>query len=291
MSIARRWLVAGALALAAGTSGCASGVQAPPAESLTSTRTPGRFVWHDLVTTDLAAAKKFYGGLLGWTFEDVDGTKGRYVFIRHDGRVIGGMAEVKSGINTSQWLSHISTANVDGVAKAALANGGRVAIKPFDIGKGRARLAVLVDPEGAPFGAVTLTPGDPAAREAAENEWLWHELWTADKPKATQFYAGLFGYQPGTRSFPAGNYEVLAYGSELRAGLQQLPNANVRPNWLPYVRVQSAKALAARATELGGTVLVPPQEKLRNGTVALVQDPTGAAVALQEWPVKSVGGR
>jgi predicted enzyme related to lactoylglutathione lyase len=284
-----RWLAAGALALAATLGGCASGVQAPPAEALTSTRTPGRFVWHDLVTQDLAASKKFYGGLLGWTFDEVPGSKGRYVVIRQGGAAIGGIAEVKRGLNVSQWVSHISTDDVDRAVAAATAAGGGIAVKPFDVGQ-RARVAVLTDPQGAPFGVVRLNPGDPSASETpAVNTWLWHELWTSDTPKASSFYAGLFGYQPGSVPSAVGSAQVFKYGDKLRGGVQQLPNASIKPNWLPYVRVESAKALAARATELGGKVLIAPSAELRSGSVTLVQDPTGAAVALQEWPIK--GGK
>ena len=31
---------------------------------------PGKFVWHDLLTDDISAAKEFYSGLFGWTFEE-----------------------------------------------------------------------------------------------------------------------------------------------------------------------------------------------------------------------------
>jgi predicted enzyme related to lactoylglutathione lyase len=282
-----RWLAAGALAVILG--GCAGGVQAPPAETLTSTRTPGRFVWHDLVTRDLAAAKRFYGGMFGWTFEDAPGGKGKYVFIRQNGKAIGGIAEVKQATNVSQWISHVSTEDVDGTAAKAAAAGGRVVVKPFAVGE-RARVAVLVDPQGAPFGVVRLNPGDPVVTETpAVNTWLWHELWTGDKAKASAFYAGVLGYQAGSVSGPFGTAEVLKAGDKLRGGVQQLPNANVKPNWLPYVRVDDAKALAARATELGGKVLVAPSPDLRSGSVALMVDPTGAALALQEWSAK--GGK
>jgi predicted enzyme related to lactoylglutathione lyase len=183
----------------------------------------------------------------------------------------------------------VSTEDVDRVAAAATAAGGRVAVKPFNVGE-RARVAVLVDPQGAPFGVVRLDPGDPASVETPElNTWLWNELWTSDKSKATAFYSGLLGYRPDRVTTPAGATEVFKVGDRLRAGVQQLPSASVKPNWLPYVRVESAKALAARATELGGKVLIAPSPEARGGSVTLVQDPTGAALALQEWPIK--GGK
>ena len=62
-----------------------------------------------------------------------------------------------------------------------------------------------------------------------------------------------------------------------------LPDESIRPHWLPYVRVADAAALAAEVERLGGRVLLDPDEGARRGTVAIVLDPTGAPLALQEW--------
>jgi hypothetical protein len=81
-------------------------------------------------------------------------------------------------------------------------------------------------------------------------------------------------------------YFVLRHGSP-RAGLFQIPStaANVRPNWLPYVLVDDPSALAAKATGLGGRVLLQPSADRRKGTLAIVADPTGGVVALQKFPI------
>ena len=72
-----------------------------------------------------------------------------------------------------------------------------------------------------------------------------------------------------------------------RAGLLQLPPQfeGVQPHWLPYVRVEDPAALAAKALSLGGKVVIEPRADIRNGTLAIVVDPTGAALALQKWPL------
>jgi predicted enzyme related to lactoylglutathione lyase len=43
--------------------------------------------------------------------------------------------------------------------------------------------------------------------------------------------------------------------------------------------------MSARVTALGGRVILPAIPEIRNGTVAIVADPTGGAVALQKWPL------
>ena len=62
-----------------------------------------------------------------------------------------------------------------------------------------------------------------------------------------------------------------------------LAREDVRAHWLPYVRVADPKPLADRVDDLGGFVLLPPLDEIRQGTVAIVIDPSGAAVALQQW--------
>jgi hypothetical protein len=66
--------------------------------------------------------------------------------------------------------------------------------------------------------------------------------------------------------------------------VNQLPWEEVQSNWLPYVKVDDPAATAARVEALGGRVLFAPSPEARNGSVALVMDPTGAAFAIQKWP-------
>ena len=70
-----------------------------------------------------------------------------------------------------------------------------------------------------------------------------------------------------------------------RAGIIHLPWQEVTPNWLPYVNVEDPAAMAKRVEELGGQVLIPPRPDIRNGSVGIVTDPSGAAFAIQKWPV------
>ena len=67
--------------------------------------------------------------------------------------------------------------------------------------------------------------------------------------------------------------------------LLELPFEDVLPNWLPYVLVDDPSAVAARVDELGGRVLLGPHEELRGGSVAIITDPSGAALTIQKWPL------
>jgi predicted enzyme related to lactoylglutathione lyase len=57
----------------------------------------------------------------------------------------------------------------------------------------------------------------------------------------------------------------------------------IRPNWLLFVRVKSIADSTALAEQLGGKILLTPQPDLFNGKLAVVADPSGAAVGLMEW--------
>jgi predicted enzyme related to lactoylglutathione lyase len=70
---------------------------------------------------------------------------------------------------------------------------------------------------------------------------------------------------------------------EARAGILQNPFEKARSAWIPYVRVDDPAALAERVPELGGRVIVAPRPEVREGTLAVVLDPSGAPVALQKW--------
>ena len=58
---------------------------------------PGSFVWHDLLTRDVAGARRFYGELLGWRFEDTKRGDRPYVIARAGAAPVGGIVDV-SGI-------------------------------------------------------------------------------------------------------------------------------------------------------------------------------------------------
>ena len=70
-----------------------------------------------------------------------------------------------------------------------------------------------------------------------------------------------------------------------RATVRTIPSVDekVQPTWLPFVRVKNVAESVARAKQLGGKVLVEPRPGLLDGNVAVIADPTGAAIGILEW--------
>ena len=81
----------------------------------------------------------------------------------------------------------------------------------------------------------------------------------------------------------ADTYRLLMADSKARAGILDNPFEDTRSAWIPYVRVADAAAAAAKAAELGAQIVIAPSPDLRKGTVALILDPSGAPLALQQW--------
>ena len=269
-------------------SGCRRQVAVPPVTAEpTGTYHPGKFIWVDLVTSDVESAREFYGKLLGWQFEGEEGKTTPFTLIRQGETPIGGIVYRESPGSShpeARWLSYISVPDVDKAAETATENGGEVFVAPFDLSE-RGRVAVILDPQKVPVGLLKARGGDPADEEVTPYRWMWRELWTTDTASAIGFYGKLAGYtrENATLSLQRDPYTVLMSGGRARAGMGQIARAEVEPIWLPYVNVDDPQAIAARTVTLGGAVLIAPDSTIRNGTVGVIADPTGGILAIQKW--------
>jgi len=261
----------------------------PIVDPPTGKHTPGRFVWGDLVTSDVAAAADFYGKVFGWTFETYGGDDERdtYTLALADGLPIGGMVfdqrAMKGKTPSARWVGLISVADVKASTAAVTAAGGKVVYAPVMLGE-RGETAVFKDPEGVLFGVVNSKNGDPADFAGDVNEWYWVDLWTVDVEKAAAFYRAVVGYEtvPIADDGPRSGLRLLS-GGFARAGIMQKRSEKASATWLPYIRVTDAKASAEAARAAGGKVLLEPLA-MNRATVAIIADPTGAPVGIVQVP-------
>ena len=131
----------------------------------------------------------------------------------------------------------------------------------------------------------------PLMETFAPGTFCWADLGSPDAAAAKHFYTSLFGWTAEDRPMGADAvYTMLAVGGRPVAALYQQDPAQqgLPPQWLSYISVDNADATAHRALELGGTVLVESFDVLGVGRMALLQDPTGAVVAL--WEPRSHAG-
>jgi hypothetical protein len=254
--------------------------------SFSETPLVGKVVWYDLITEDISSARRFYGELFGWTFEGTQGPGGGDYTVARSGNVyVAGMVSVPSGSGSrtlSRWLPYVSVADVDAALARSVRGGAEVAVGARNVALGR--VAAIVDPEGAVVGLARSSVGDPDDRTTAPGRGrpVWTELLSRAPVQAASFYEQVAGYDARTIERRGGEYTLLSNGRADRAGILAMPAEDWDPVWLTYFGVDDPAATAARAEALGGRVLVPVSSELRDGSMAVLEDPSGAILVVQK---------
>jgi predicted enzyme related to lactoylglutathione lyase len=248
-------------------------------------RLPGKFVWFEHVSTDARKAQSFYADVFGWKVKPFPMGDHAYEMILTGDTLdtmIGGYSAPGSGGQPSHWVSYVSVEDVDATARAAAANGGRVVEAPSDL-PGVGRRARIADPQGAELALLNDTRGDKPDAPATPGRWVWNELHTSDPAKALSFYETVLGFSHRSMDMGAGGaYHILSRGGADRGGVTTHLPGGARPHWLPYVAVDDPDATIARAKKLGAAVPVAPQDIPGVGRFGVLEDPTGAVLAIMK---------
>jgi hypothetical protein len=273
--------------LAAGAGACSGSIEVPAINPTpTGDVNPGQVVWHEIVTPDVAASQKFYGGLFGWTFRSISSDGYEYSIAMFGPRPVAGFLrpeDWRGRTAAAEWVQFFSVADVDAALERITASGGSVIGGPEDVPQ-RGRMALAEDTEGAAFGVLRSTSGDPDdSVDPPHNNFMWNELWTNDMGRASRFYTAAIGLDAEVLPRDAGDYLLFASDGKRRAGGFKIPQANIPPAWLPTVRVSDIKATVAKAKQLGGEIVLEPRWDILNGKVAIIADPQGAAVTVRQW--------
>ena len=247
----------------------------------------GKMIWHDLITHDMDSAERFYGELFGWTFEERSSRDGlEYNVARMGDTYVAGIIHVERPTEEnhhSRWLPFMSVANVDTAVDRAIAAGGTQAVSPRNVSLGR--VAAVLDGEGAVIGLAHSDVGDPDDRTtaAAPGRVVWNELLSDNTTSATAFYNAVAGLEADAVSRRGGTYTFLADEGKNRAGVMPNPSEEWEPVWLTYFGVDDPAAAATRAASLGGRIVLQASPDVREGSMAVVTDPSGAVLVLQNW--------
>lgn len=249
----------------------------------------GRFVWYELMTTDTAAAKAFYGKVVGWGAESAPPPNAaRYTLFTAGETPVGGLmdqpeASRKMGAPPS-WIGYVAVDDVDAAAERVKHLGGKVYVAPADIPT-VGRFAVAADPQGAVLALFKPASPAPEASPAAgggPGHTGWNELAAADWQKAFDFYGALFGWKKGEAVDigAMGTYQLFTAGGPPVGGMFNKPPAVPMPYWLYYFNVGDIDAAAGRVKAGGGQVLNGPMQVPGGDWILQAQDPQGAMFAL-----------
>ena len=127
-----------------------------------------------------------------------------------------------------------------------------------------------------------MVPERPLGGIQGPGNWVWAELWTTDQEASSRFYSQVIGWKFVEVSRPDGPYPTFQSAGKARAGLVPIEKGAMEPGWAPYIGVADLEATLARARELGGKVLLEPNQEIYQGRVAALADPTGVAFLVVE---------
>jgi predicted enzyme related to lactoylglutathione lyase len=263
---------------------------------------PGVPCWIDTSQPDPEAAVDFYKGLFGWEFEDVmpPGAPGKYFSASIRGLDVAAVGSIPEGApQMATWNTYVWVDSADETAAKVGAAGGNVVMEPFDV-MSAGRMAVFADPEGAVF-SVWQPNEHRGARIVNEHGSLnFNDLHTRDPEAAKSFYGSVFGWEtlsmdggfqawtlpgyaehlekgdPGLRErmAEAGAPEGFA---DVVASIVPIPDdqPDTPAHWGVTFAVDDADAIAGKASELGGKVILPPVDApwVR---LTVIADPQGA---------------
>jgi len=241
---------------------------------------PGTPSWVDLSSTDLGGAKAFYGALFGWEATEGGPESGGYCMFQKRGRNVAGLGPVMDRQPPS-WMTYVSVQDADATCAKVSAGGGTVVVAPMDV-LDAGRMAVFIDPTGAPL--ALWQPGAHIGAELANEPgtFIWNELQTRDTATAAAFYRSVFGWGTDTRQDGPTTYTEWKRGDDSVGGMMDMP-AEVPPQipayWLVYLAVEDCDASAAQADGLGGAILSDPMD-VAPGRFSVLSDPTGAVFAV-----------
>lgn len=244
---------------------------------------PGTLSWADLSTTDPGDAKRFYGELFGWEFDDLpvgDGVV--YTMCRIGASSVAALNELQQeeremGV-PPHWNNYVTVEDVDASSARAAQLGGAVVVSPFEV-MGAGRMAVIQDPTGAIL--CLWSAGDSIGAERVNEPGCltWNDLVSTDAEAARDFYGGLFGWRYDKMPADDVDYWVCWNGDRTNGGLIKAPTEGMPSFWYPYFAVEEAGAAKERIESLGGSIHNGPID-VPNGRFAVAADPQGATFAV-----------
>jgi uncharacterized protein len=255
----------------------------------------GHFVWYELMTTDVDAAKAFYVEVMGWRARDLSMPGMAFTLFVAGGIPVSGLINLPEGARKMGaqpgWAGYVGVNDLDAATDRIKRLGGAVYGPPTVI-PNTSRFLAFSDPQAAALGVLQSIDPDHAkpAQINAAGRIGWHELNTADCDKAFAFYGELFGWQKADADInAAGAYQTFAVDGKTIGGMITKPPSVPTSFWLYYFNVAELDAAAKRVAALGGRILDGPFESPGGAWIVQCVDPQGALFALAGERSRTVG--
>jgi predicted enzyme related to lactoylglutathione lyase len=266
---------------------------APSTNAGGDTNPQGNFIWYELMTPDPEGSKAFYDAVVGWDIGEGAAEYNGYRMINTSrGGFAGGVLpltpEMQQHGARPTWLGYIFVADVDQAVGKIEGAGGKALLPATDI-PNVGRIAMVADPQGAPF--YVMKPIPPEGRENEPSNVFsvdqpehvrWNELSTTDPDGAVAFYTRHFGWtQEGDMDMGEyGKYRfVQKDGVGIGAIMPKMPDMPVS-FWTYYIGVDDIDRAVAAINDNGGKILHGPME-IPGGEFALNgMDPQSASFGL-----------
>lgn len=243
----------------------------------------GRFVWHELMTSDTVAAYGFYTKTLGWKTLTPEGNAAHTSFAAPSGP-LGNASHLEGG--ASRWIAYIGTTDLEQTVSDATDKGATVAKSTTSV-PGGGHYVHLTDPQGATFGVYASNTPPPREAPAKRGEYSWHELATTDGDAAFEFYASLFGWEKMAEHDmgPMGMYLIFGRNGKQLGGIYRKMPDQPGPAWLGYVRVKDVEKTVKKVKSAGGQLINGPMDVPGGDRIAQFLDPQGAMFAVHALSV------
>jgi predicted enzyme related to lactoylglutathione lyase len=255
----------------------------------------GRFIWYELITTEVAAAKAFYAKVVGWNAQDASTPGLAYSLFAAGSAPVGGLMELPEDARkmgaTPRWVGYVGVDDADVAAERIKHLGGTVYVAPTNSNIGR--VSVIADPQTASLGIVEgLRVGEREAAGDLPGRVGWHELLADDPEKVFAFYGELFGWQKtDAETGPTDAYQLFSAGEQTIGGMSTTLPIDPVPFWLLYFNIADIEAAVQLVKTNGGRIFDGPHQLLDGSWIARCGDPQGALFALQGKRSPDASGR
>jgi predicted enzyme related to lactoylglutathione lyase len=238
---------------------------------------PGTPSWVDLGSPDPAASAAFYGEMFGWNAAiDPRPEAGGYGMFTLQDKNVAGIGPQMNPDLPPFWAVYLTVADADETAAKVTANGGTVVVEPMDIFDA-GRMGVAQDSVGSfiSFWQPREHIGCQLVNEPGT--FGWNELATPDVAGAKAFYTNVFGLGLDTE-MGGEDAAVFTIDGNMVCGAHTA-GPDEFPAWSVWFGVEDCDERAAKAVELGGTILMPPND-MDFGRGSVIADPQGAVFGI-----------